>query len=59
VVTLLVNQSLNHAWNYLFLKPQVIIGNRVVASYKKKVGERIRLVTLIADAKHSWLDPYQ
>jgi cation diffusion facilitator family transporter len=33
-----------------------IIGNRVVAGYKKKVGERIRSVTLIADAKHSWLD---
>jgi cation diffusion facilitator family transporter len=33
-----------------------IIGNQVVAGYKKKVGERIRSVTLIADAKHSWLD---
>ena len=33
-----------------------IIGNRVVAGYKKKVGERIHSVTLIADAKHSWLD---
>src|ERR1051325_7002269 len=33
-----------------------IVGNRVVAAYKMKVGERIRSVTLIADAKHSWLD---
>jgi cation diffusion facilitator family transporter len=33
-----------------------IFGNQVVARYKKKVGERIRSVTLIADAKHSWLD---
>lgn len=33
-----------------------IIGNQVVAAYKKKVGERIHSVTLIADAKHSWLD---
>jgi cation diffusion facilitator family transporter len=33
-----------------------IIGNRVVAGYKMKVGERIRSITLIADAKHSWLD---
>jgi cation diffusion facilitator family transporter len=33
-----------------------IIGNRVVAGYKMKVGERIRSIALIADAKHSWLD---
>ena len=33
-----------------------IIGNQVVARYKKRVGERIHSVTLIADAKHSWLD---
>ena len=33
-----------------------IIGNQVVAAYKQKVGERIHSVTLVADAKHSWLD---
>jgi cation diffusion facilitator family transporter len=33
-----------------------IIGNQVVARYKKRIGERIQSVTLIADAKHSWLD---
>ncbi len=33
-----------------------IIGNQIVAKYKHKVGERIHSVTLIADAKHSWLD---
>jgi cation diffusion facilitator family transporter len=33
-----------------------IVGNQIVARYKKKVGERIHSVTLIADAKHSWLD---
>ncbi len=33
-----------------------IIGNQIVARYKHKVGERIHSVTLIADAKHSWLD---
>ena len=33
-----------------------IIGNQVVAAYKKNVGQRIHSVTLIADAKHSWLD---
>jgi cation diffusion facilitator family transporter len=33
-----------------------IIGNQVVAAYKRRVGERIHSVTLLADAKHSWLD---
>ena len=33
-----------------------IVGNQVVARYKKRVGERINSATLIADAKHSWLD---
>ncbi len=33
-----------------------IVGNQVVAGYKQKVGERIHSVTLVADAKHSWLD---
>jgi cation diffusion facilitator family transporter len=33
-----------------------IIGNQVVARYKKRVGGRIQSNTLLADAKHSWLD---
>jgi cation diffusion facilitator family transporter len=33
-----------------------IVGNQVVARYKKRVGVRIRSATLIADARHSWLD---
>ncbi len=33
-----------------------IAGNRLVARYKLVVGRRIRSATLVADAKHSWLD---
>ena len=33
-----------------------IIGNQVVARYKLRVGRRINSATLVADAKHSWLD---
>lgn len=33
-----------------------IIGNQVVARYKLIVGKRINSATLIADARHSWLD---
>ena len=33
-----------------------IVGNQVVARYKLSIGRRIRSATLIADAKHSWLD---
>jgi cation diffusion facilitator family transporter len=33
-----------------------IIGNQVVARYKLMVGKRINSATLIADARHSWLD---
>jgi len=33
-----------------------MIGNQVVARYKLKVGRRIQSATLLADAKHSWLD---
>jgi cation diffusion facilitator family transporter len=33
-----------------------IIGNQVVARYKLTAGQRINSVTLIADARHSWLD---
>jgi cation diffusion facilitator family transporter len=33
-----------------------IVGNQLVARYKLTVGRRIGSATLIADAKHSWLD---
>lgn len=33
-----------------------IIGNQLVARYKLVVGRRINSATLIADARHSWLD---
>jgi cation diffusion facilitator family transporter len=33
-----------------------ILGNQVVARYKLRVGRRIGSATLLADAKHSWLD---
>jgi cation diffusion facilitator family transporter len=33
-----------------------IAGNQFVAFYKFVVGRRIRSATLVADAKHSWLD---
>jgi len=33
-----------------------IVGNQVVARYKLAVGRRINSATLIADARHSWLD---
>jgi cation diffusion facilitator family transporter len=33
-----------------------IVGNQLVAAYKRTVGRRIHSATLLADAKHSWLD---
>ena len=33
-----------------------VVGNQVVAWYKRSVGQRIHSATLLADAKHSWLD---
>ena len=33
-----------------------IVGNQVVARYKLTVGRRIHSATLVADARHSWLD---
>ena len=33
-----------------------IVGNQLVARYKRTVGDRIHSVTLQADARHSWLD---
>jgi cation diffusion facilitator family transporter len=33
-----------------------IAGNQIVARYKGRVGRRIQSATLVADARHSWLD---
>jgi cation diffusion facilitator family transporter len=33
-----------------------IVGNQIVARLKLRIGKRINSATLIADAKHSWLD---
>ncbi|MFI4971205.1 MAG: cation diffusion facilitator family transporter [Hyphomicrobiales bacterium] len=33
-----------------------IVGNQLVARYKLRVGRRIQSATLMADARHSWLD---
>jgi len=33
-----------------------IVGNQVVARYKLRTGRRIHSATLVADARHSWLD---
>jgi cation diffusion facilitator family transporter len=33
-----------------------IVGNQLVARYKLIVGRRIQSATLVADARHSWLD---
>jgi cation diffusion facilitator family transporter len=33
-----------------------IVGNQAVARYKMTVGRRINSATLVADARHSWLD---
>jgi cation diffusion facilitator family transporter len=33
-----------------------IAGNQLVARYKLRVGRRINSATLVADARHSWLD---
>jgi cation diffusion facilitator family transporter len=33
-----------------------IVGNQLVARYKRRVGKQIQSTTLLADAKHSWLD---
>jgi len=33
-----------------------IVGNQIIARYKRNVGRRIQSATLVADAQHSWLD---
>lgn len=45
-----------HVWVGIASAVLGIIGNQVVARYKLVVGKRINSATLVADARHSWLD---
>jgi cation diffusion facilitator family transporter len=45
-----------HVWAGIAGAAIGIIGNQVVARYKLVIGKRINSATLIADARHSWLD---
>ena len=53
---LIHNSGTNHLVPGMVAAVVGVIGNQVVARYKSKVGKRIQSATLIADAKHSWLD---
>ncbi len=46
----------SHLWLGVAAAAVGIVGNQVVARYKLDVGTRIQSNTLVADAKHSWLD---
>ena len=48
--------STSHLWLGVTAAAVGIVGNRIVARYKLRVGTRIQSNTLVADAKHSWLD---
>lgn len=50
------NSGTNHLVPGMVAAVIGVIGNQVVARYKSRVGKRIQSATLIADAKHSWLD---
>jgi cation diffusion facilitator family transporter len=45
-----------HLWLGVAAAAVGIVGNQIVARYKLRVGTRIQSNTLVADAKHSWLD---
>lgn len=45
-----------HLWWGVGAAAVGIAGNQVVARYKGRVGRRIHSATLVADARHSWLD---
>jgi cation diffusion facilitator family transporter len=45
-----------HVWIGMAGAALGIAGNQAVAWYKRRIGKRIRSLTLIADARHSWLD---
>jgi cation diffusion facilitator family transporter len=46
----------SHLWIGMAGAALGIAGNQDVAWYKRRVGKRIGSLTLIADARHSWLD---
>jgi cation diffusion facilitator family transporter len=46
----------SHLWLGVAAAAVGIVGNQIVARYKLRVGTRIQSSTLVADAKHSWLD---
>ena len=48
--------STTHLWLGVAAAAVGIVGNQIVARYKLRVGTRIQSNTLVADAKHSWLD---
>jgi cation diffusion facilitator family transporter len=48
--------STSHIWLGVAAAAVGIVGNQIVARYKLRVGTRIQSNTLVADAKHSWLD---
>jgi cation diffusion facilitator family transporter len=53
---LLEHGSITHVGLGIAAAAVGILGNQLVARYKRIVGRRINSGTLIADAKHSWLD---
>jgi cation diffusion facilitator family transporter len=53
---LIHNSGTNHLVPGMAAAVVGVIGNQVVARYKSSVGKRIQSATLIADARHSWLD---
>lgn len=53
---LLGHGSTHHVWWGMVGALVGIVGNQLVARYKFVVGRRINSATMIADAKHSWLD---
>jgi cation diffusion facilitator family transporter len=48
--------SNGHLWIGMAGAALGIAGNQAVAWYKRRIGKRIGSLTLIADARHSWLD---
>ncbi|MBW0013932.1 cation diffusion facilitator family transporter [Mycobacterium sp.] len=56
VTKLLRHGGTGHLWWGIAAAAVGIAGNQLVARYKLVVGRRIRSATMVADAKHSWLD---
>jgi cation diffusion facilitator family transporter len=53
---LLVHGPTSHVALGIFGAALGIAGNQIVARYKLVIGRRINSATLVADARHSWLD---